>query len=205
MKSADKLLVVDAISSIGSIPLDTDALDCDIVISGSKAWMIPPGLVFVAVSPRALGWPMPACGLPRFYWDFTQARASADKQMTPWTPARSACSLHCRHRCGCCKPRVSRPLIARHARLGDFVRGRLEQLGLPLLVKDRRRVSNTVTAFWVPALRRESGPTALARRVRGASRLRSRRAGLVASCDSVISATSRKLTWPRLLTRYRPF
>ena len=149
VKSADKLFVVDAISSIGSIPLDTDALGCDVVISGSqKSWMIPPGLVFVAVSPRA--WEAHARSrLPRFYWDFTEAKASADKQMTPWTPAISLffalqASLRLLQAEGL------EAVIARHARLGDYVRGRLEQLDLALLVKDRARASNTVTAFWVP-------------------------------------------------------
>src|ERR687883_456383 len=71
----------------GSIPLETDALGCDVVVSGSqKSWMIPPGLVFVALSPRA--WEAHARSrLPRFYWDFSQARAWAEKGTTPWTPA----------------------------------------------------------------------------------------------------------------------
>ena len=149
VKAFDKLLVVDGISSIGSIPLETDAWGCDVVVSGSqKSWMIPPGLVFISVSPRA--WEAHARSrLPRFYWDFTQAREWAKKNTTPWTPAVSLffalqASLRLIQREGLAA------ILTRHARLGAFVRERLRAMGLRLLVKDETRASDTVTAFWLP-------------------------------------------------------
>ena len=50
----NKLLLVDAISSLGSIPLRTDAWGLDVVVSASqKGWMCPPGIAMIAMSPRA--------------------------------------------------------------------------------------------------------------------------------------------------------
>jgi aspartate aminotransferase-like enzyme len=149
VKGADKLLVVDAISSIGSIPLETDAWGCDVVITaGQKSWMIPPGLAFVSVNPR--GWEAHARSrLPRFYFDFTQARQAAQASMTPWTPAVSlfyALQVALRSM----QAEGLEAILARHARLADFVRSELRQMGLRLLVQDEARASDTVTAFWLP-------------------------------------------------------
>ena len=149
VKQADRLFVVDAVSSIGSIPLDTDRLGCDVVISGSqKSWMIPPGLAYISLSPRA--WEAQArARLPRFYWDFGQARRWAETGMTPWTPAvglvfaqQAALRLM--------KDEGLDRIVARHAELADFVRESLRELGLELVPRDRARASNTVTAFYLP-------------------------------------------------------
>src|SRR5918911_1745153 len=52
----DVVLVVDGISSVGSVPIRPEEWQCDVVVAGSqKGWMVPPGLTFVAVSPRAWG------------------------------------------------------------------------------------------------------------------------------------------------------
>jgi aspartate aminotransferase-like enzyme len=149
VRAADKLLVVDGISSIGSIPLQTDEWGCDVVISGSqKSWMVSPGLAFISVSPRA--WQAHARSrLPRFYWDFSQAREWAEKRTTPWTPAVSLffglqTALRLMQQEGL------EAVLARHARLGAFVRAEVKAMGLQLLVKDEARASDTVTAFWLP-------------------------------------------------------
>jgi aspartate aminotransferase-like enzyme len=149
VKAAGKLLVVDGISSIGSIPLETDDWDCDVVISGSqKSWMISPGLAFISVGPRA--WEAHARSrMPRFYWDFSHARQWAEKSTTPWTPAVSLffglqVALRLMQQEGL------EAVLARHARLGAFVRGELKSMGLRLLVKEEARASDTVTAFWLP-------------------------------------------------------
>jgi aspartate aminotransferase-like enzyme len=149
VKAADKLFVVDGISSIGSIPLDTDAWGCDVVVTGSqKSWMIPPGLAFISVSPRA--WEAHAASrLPRFYFDFTQARQSAKTNCTPWTPAVGLFfALQASLRL--MKDEGLENILARHARLASFVRSRLKAMGLKLLVEDEARASDTVTAFWLP-------------------------------------------------------
>jgi len=76
VKEFDKLLLVDAISSLGSIDLPVDEWHCDVVVTGSqKGWMVPPGLAMVSVSQEA--WQAHAnARMPRFYWDFAQARAT---------------------------------------------------------------------------------------------------------------------------------
>ena len=83
------LLLVDGISSIGSVPIEPEAWGCDVVVAGSqKGWMIPPGLAFVSISQRA--WERQArARLPKFYFDWLQARRAADDGGTPWTPAVS--------------------------------------------------------------------------------------------------------------------
>ena len=70
----EALLLVDGISSIGSVPVEPEAWGCDVVVAGSqKGWMIPPGLAFVSISPRA--WERQAqARLPKFYFDWLQAK-----------------------------------------------------------------------------------------------------------------------------------
>src|SRR5260370_13591347 len=85
----EALLLVDGISSVSSVPIEPEAWGCDVVVAGSqKGWMVPPGLAFVSISPRA--WERQSRStLPKFYFDWEQARRSAEKGETPWTPAGS--------------------------------------------------------------------------------------------------------------------
>jgi len=86
---AGAISVVDAISSLGAVPLETDAWGIDVVVTGSqKALMTPPGLAFASISERARAKAEQAT-LPRFYWDWAQARAAQAKGSTPFTPATS--------------------------------------------------------------------------------------------------------------------
>jgi aspartate aminotransferase-like enzyme len=81
--------VVDGISSLGAVPLETDAWGIDVVVTGSqKALMTPPGLAFASVSKRAWARAEQAT-LPRFYWDWAVALANQGKGSTPFTPATS--------------------------------------------------------------------------------------------------------------------
>ena len=86
-KEFDKLLLVDAISSLGSIDLPVDKWHCDVTVSGSqKGWMVPPGLTMVSVNQEA--WQAHSkAKMPRFYWDFTRAKSCLERGQTPWTPA----------------------------------------------------------------------------------------------------------------------
>jgi aspartate aminotransferase-like enzyme len=83
------LFVVDAITGIGTMPLDIDAWGLDLVVGGSqKAFMIPPGLAFLSVSPKA--WArMETAKLPRYYFDLRRERKNAVKGESSWTPATS--------------------------------------------------------------------------------------------------------------------
>jgi len=144
VKEFDKLLLVDAISSLGSIDLPVDEWHCDVVVTGSqKGWMVPPGLAMVSVSPEA--WQAhDNAGMPRLYWDFAQAKRYLERGQTPWTPAVSlvfalAVSLDMMLKEGL--PNI----IARHARVGRTARQGAKSLGLPLFAEEGY-ASNTVTA-----------------------------------------------------------
>ena len=83
----DTLLVVDAITGLGTTHLDVDQWGIDVIIGGSqKALMIPPGLSYGAVSERA--WQrMESTKSPRYYFDLRKERKSAAKAETAYTPA----------------------------------------------------------------------------------------------------------------------
>jgi aspartate aminotransferase-like enzyme len=85
----DTLLVVDAITGLGTTHLDVDGWGVDVIIGGSqKALMIPPGLAYCAVSQRA--WRrMDSTTSPRFYFDLRKERKSAAKGESAYTPATS--------------------------------------------------------------------------------------------------------------------
>jgi aspartate aminotransferase-like enzyme len=148
VRNYDKLLLVDAISSLGCIDLPVDKWGCDVVVTGSqKGWMVPPGLAFVSVSERA--WQAhKVAKMPRFYWDFTRAKEFLQKNQTPWTPAVSIFyALD-----------VALPLMleeglpnifARHARVGRKTREGIKSLGLTLFA-DEKVASDTVTAVNSP-------------------------------------------------------
>jgi aspartate aminotransferase-like enzyme len=83
------LLVVDAITGLGTTHLDVDGWGVDVIIGGSqKALMMPPGLAYCAVSDRA--WKhMEKTTSPRYYFDLRKERKSAAKGETAYTPATS--------------------------------------------------------------------------------------------------------------------
>src|SRR5579871_5322095 len=85
----DTLLVVDAITGLGTTHLDVDGWGIDVIIGGSqKALMIPPGLAYCAVSERA--WQrMETTKTPRYYFDFRRERKAAAKGESAYTPATS--------------------------------------------------------------------------------------------------------------------
>ena len=134
-RERDALVVVDAISSLGAVPLETDAWGLDVVVTGSqKALMTPPGLAFVSVSERA-GKRSERSTLPRFYWDWARARAAQAKDNTAFTPAVSTLVA----------PDVAlRQLLeagleqtfARHAALGRAARAGVKAMGLELYSPD---------------------------------------------------------------------
>jgi len=85
----DAILVMDAITGLGTMPLDIDGWGLDVVIGGSqKAFMIPPGIAFLSVSPKA--WKMAETSdLPHYYFDLTKEAKNAAAGESSWTPATS--------------------------------------------------------------------------------------------------------------------
>lgn len=148
VKGADKLLLVDAISSLSSIELPVDKWDCDVVVSGSqKGWMVPPGLAMVSISQEA--WrAFEKAKMPRFYWDFGKAKSYYEKGENPWTPAVSvvyalSVSLKMMLKDGL------KSIFARQACIGQLMRDGIGALGLSVFA-DAKYASNTVTAVSIP-------------------------------------------------------
>jgi aspartate aminotransferase-like enzyme len=85
----DTLLVVDAITGLGTTRFDVDGWGIDVIIGGSqKALMIPPGLAYGAISERA--WQrMETAKSPRYYFDLRKERKAAAKAESSYTPATS--------------------------------------------------------------------------------------------------------------------
>ncbi len=89
VKKTNALFVVDAITGIGTMPLAIEDWGLDIVIGGSqKAFMIPPGLAFVAISSKA--WAVAeSATAPRFYFDLKKEKKNAVNGESAWTPNTS--------------------------------------------------------------------------------------------------------------------
>lgn len=145
----DALIVVDAVSSLGCVPLEMDAWDLDVVFTGSqKGWMTPPGLMMIAVGPRALEANKTAT-LPRFYFDWQLSLKSLQKGQHPTTPPVSLfyaldLALELMLEEG------REAIFQRHLHDAEYVRGRVKAMGLHLLA-DHPYASNTVTAVLTPA------------------------------------------------------
>jgi aspartate aminotransferase-like enzyme len=142
------LTLVDSVSGLGALPLPVDAWDLDVAVTASqKAWMTPPGLTMVSVSPRA--WEArERARMPRYYWDFGQAKSYAERGQTPWTPALSILyaldvALEAMLAEGL------EAVFARHERVARLARDGARALGLSLLAEERW-ASNTVTAVAAP-------------------------------------------------------
>ncbi|MEQ1946879.1 MAG: alanine--glyoxylate aminotransferase family protein [Bryobacteraceae bacterium] len=89
VKRTEALFVIDAITGIGTMPLDIENWGLDLVVGGSqKAFMIPPGLAFLYISKKA--WArMETAKLPRYYFDLKREQKNAVKGESSWTPATS--------------------------------------------------------------------------------------------------------------------
>ena len=148
-RSAERLVVVDGVSSISSIDIETDAWGIDVAVSGSqKGWMAPPGLALVSVSERA--WVQQAkARSPRFYFDWKEAKTWADNGMTPFTPAVPV-AFALQEGLRMLEEEGLANVYERHARLARATQAGLQALGFQLFAQDGYR-SNTVTSALPPA------------------------------------------------------
>jgi aspartate aminotransferase-like enzyme len=145
---AGALVVVDAVSSLGAVPLETDMWGLDVVVAGSqKALMTPPGLSLVTVSGAA--WESSrSASLPRFYLDWERMRASLETGSTPFTPAVTiVAGLDVA--LGLLLEEGLDAAFARHAALGRACREGVKAMGLELFSPDEDR-SAIVTAILTP-------------------------------------------------------
>jgi alanine-glyoxylate transaminase/serine-glyoxylate transaminase/serine-pyruvate transaminase len=143
------LLLADTISSAASIDFRMDDWDVDVTIGGSqKGLMLPPGLSFNAIGPKA--WhASQVVERPRNYFDWRQVLPDGTNPAFPCTPAMSlmfglteALDMLAEEGLEAC--------FARHARLASAVRAAVTGWGYTLVPQDAREHSNSVTAFFLP-------------------------------------------------------
>jgi aspartate aminotransferase-like enzyme len=142
------LSVVDAVSSLGAVPLETDAWGIDVVASGAqKALMTPPGLAMASASPAA--WERSATAdSPRFYWDWEKTRKGQSTLDAPVTPPVSlVAGLDVALRM--LLDEGLEAAFDRHCRLGRAAREGLKAMGLELSSPDDDS-SAVVTAARAP-------------------------------------------------------
>jgi alanine-glyoxylate transaminase/serine-glyoxylate transaminase/serine-pyruvate transaminase len=143
------LLLVDTISSLASIDYRHDEWGVDVTVAGSqKGLMLPPGLSFNAVSPKARAASKHA-KLPRAYWGWDEIIESNRNGYWPWTPATNLlygldAALDQLLEEGL--PNV----FARHARHGDATRAAVRAWDLEILCADPAQYSNSLTAVLMP-------------------------------------------------------
>jgi aspartate aminotransferase-like enzyme len=126
------LVAVDAITSAGAHHVRTDEWDLDAVVGGSqKGVMIPPGLGYVALSPRAIA-KMRAGRHAVYYFDLLKAVASAEKGDTPYTPAITIV-LALRRALEMMREEGLENVIARHGANAGAVRAAVKAMGMELL------------------------------------------------------------------------
>ncbi len=142
----DAILVVDAISGLVADELRMDEWGVDIVVSGSqKALMLPPGLAFAAISPKAQA-AMKTAKLPKFYLDLTKALTNLEKKTTPWTPAVSLV-IALDKALDMLLDEGMEAVWARHAKLAEATRAGIVGMGMEVFAK---APSNAATAVKLP-------------------------------------------------------
>jgi aspartate aminotransferase-like enzyme len=142
------ILVVDAISALGGYELPMDEWGIDVLVAGSqKAMMLPPGLAFAALSDKAWEF-VKTSTLPKYYFDFTKARKSQEKNQTPYTSPVSLI-LGLQEILAKIRRDGLDKVYAHNRRLSEATKAAMKAMGLELYSKDNASV--VVTAVQVPA------------------------------------------------------
>jgi alanine-glyoxylate transaminase/serine-glyoxylate transaminase/serine-pyruvate transaminase len=145
------LFMVDTISSLASLDYRHDEWGVDVTVAGSqKGLMLPPGLSFNCISPKALA-AAKSAGLPRSYWAWDEMLAHGKDGYFPYTPAtnllyglREALKM-------LLDEEGLEAVWARHQRHGEATRRAVRAWGLDVLALDPREYSGSLTAVLVPA------------------------------------------------------
>jgi len=144
------LLMVDTISSLGSIDYRHDEWGVDVTVGGSqKGLMLPPGLSFNAISEKALG-VAKTSKMPKSFWGWEEMIASNKTGFFPYTPATNmlyalAEAIDMLHEEGL------ENVFARHDRHAEATRRAARAWGLEILCKEPRHYSSSLTALMMPA------------------------------------------------------
>lgn len=144
----ETLLVVDAVSGLGQEEFRMDAWGVDAAVAGSqKGTMLPPGLSYIALSPRA--WArVESSKCPKYYFSLAAAREAWAQTDTPFTPGISLIVGLTESLRFILKDGLDR-FIGRHQAQAEALRGKIQAMGLELYT-DPACVSATVTAIKVP-------------------------------------------------------
>jgi alanine-glyoxylate transaminase/serine-glyoxylate transaminase/serine-pyruvate transaminase len=144
------LLMVDTISSLGSIDYRHDEWGVDVTVGGSqKGLMLPPGLSFNALGEKALS-VAKTSKLPKSFWGWEEMIASNKTGFFPYTPATNmlyalAEAVDMLHEEGL------ENVFARHDRHAEATRRAARAWGLEILCKEPRHYSSSLTALMMPA------------------------------------------------------
>jgi alanine-glyoxylate transaminase/serine-glyoxylate transaminase/serine-pyruvate transaminase len=143
------LLLVDTVSSLGSLDYRHDEWGVDVTVAGSqKGLMLPPGLGFNAVSARALE-AARAARLPKSYWNWKPVLDANANGFFPYTPATNL--LYGLDEALRMVAEEGLPAVfARHARHAEATRAAVRAWGLEVLCADEREYSATLTAVLMP-------------------------------------------------------
>jgi alanine-glyoxylate transaminase / serine-glyoxylate transaminase / serine-pyruvate transaminase len=143
------LLLVDTISSLGSIDYRHDEWEVDVTVAGSqKGLMLPPGLSFNAVSPKALSANSRA-RLPRSYWDWKEMMAPNRAGFFPFTPATNLL-FGLREALSMLLEEGLTNVFRRHDRHAAATRAAVRAWGLTIVCEDPREYSSSLTAVFMP-------------------------------------------------------
>ncbi|MCU1336810.1 MAG: serine--glyoxylate aminotransferase [Bryobacterales bacterium] len=144
------LLLVDVISSLGSIDYRHDEWEVDVSIGGSqKGLMLPPGLGFNAISDKALA-ASKSARLPRAYWEWEPMLTQNANGFFPYTPATNLL-YGLRESLDMLREEGLQNVFKRHERHGEATRRAVRAWGLENVALDPKEYSNSVTAIYTPA------------------------------------------------------
>ena len=143
------LLMVDTISSLGSMDYRHDEWGVDVTVGGSqKGLMLPPGLSFNAISEKALAANKTA-KMPRYYWDWQEMLKPNRAGFFPYTPATNLIyGLH--EALIMLNEEGLANVFRRHARHGEATRAAARAWDMEIVCEDPREYSNSLTALFVP-------------------------------------------------------
>jgi aspartate aminotransferase-like enzyme len=164
IKRHGRLVVLDGVSSVGSINLPVDDWGIDVAVTASqKGWMVPPGVSMLSVGPAAWERQQQARA-PRFYFDWTRARKMQAEGATFTTPTISVL-FGLREALAMMREEGLPAVFRRHLRLAAAFRAVVEALNLTILASPDA-YSPTVTAVWLPENLRDAAANQFQRTLR---------------------------------------
>lgn len=144
------LFMVDTISSLASIDYRHEEWGVDVTVAGSqKGLMLPPGLSFNCISPKALA-AAKSAALPRSYWAWDEMLASGKNGFFPYTPATNLL-YGLREAIAMLEEEGLENVFARHRRHAEATRRAVRAWGLEVLALDPAEYSPSLTAVLLPA------------------------------------------------------